>query len=72
MSFLNAKDKEDMLAGVLGYDELEAAVGVWKANGMPHISGMPKEPEKPLPPVDQGIVYRAPFVSHIEVTSGKD
>ena len=32
----------------------------------------PYEPRKPKTHVNQGIVYRAPFISHIEVSSGKD
>ena len=72
MSFLNANDKEDMLAAVLGYDELEAAVVAWKDMGMPHISGNPLPKTETQTPVNQGIVYRKPFVSHIEVTRGED
>lgn len=66
---LDDSDKDDMMAGKLSIDELRCHIEVWMANGMPDLVGriVPTEPQTQ---VNQGIVYRKPFVSHIEVTRG--
>jgi hypothetical protein len=68
MSFLNSNDKEDMLEGVLGYDELEASVGAWKDNGMPNISDIPIPAPDYKKQVDRKWSYRSPFIDPREVS----
>jgi hypothetical protein len=69
---IDDSDKIDMMAGKLSIDELRCHIGAWMGNGMPDLVGRSVSMTENKTPVNHGIVYRKPFVSHIEVTRGQD
>jgi hypothetical protein len=67
---LNDRDKDDLRLGFLSISSLRASIEVWCDNGMQDLIEQNKD-EKYLP--DEKILkYRAPFISHDEITCVKD